>query len=80
MRFASLILYADLGLVFSYQKCGYLYRVVDTTGQTVDFILSETRYMTAAQRFFTQAIGKRGVPEKMILDGDAASHVAEAEL
>ena len=80
MRFASLILYADLGLAFSYQKCGYLYRVVDTTRQTVDFLLSETRYMTAAQRFFARAIEERGVPEKMILDGDAAPHVAVTEL
>jgi len=56
------------------------YRAVDTAGQTVDFLLSETRDITAAQRFFAQAIEKRGIPEKMTLDGYAASHAAVAEL
>ena len=56
------------------------YRAVDTAGQTVDFLLSETRDITAAQRFFAQAIEKRGIPEKMTLDGYVASHAAVAEL
>jgi putative transposase len=61
-------------------KWVYLYRAVDRAGQTVDFLLSEHRDIAAAKRFFTQAIEKRGVPEKMTLDGYAASHVAVAEL
>jgi transposase-like protein len=58
----------------------YLYRAVDSTGQTIDFLLSECRDVTAAKRFFEQAIEKRGVPEKITLDGYAASHKAVAEL
>jgi|SRR5581483_3908556 len=61
-------------------KWVYLYRAVDRTGQTVDFLLSEHRDIAAAKRFFTQAIEKRGVPEKFTLDGYAVSHVAVAEL
>ena len=59
---------------------GYLYRAVDREGQTVDFFLSEHRDIAAAKRFFAQAIEKRGVPQKITLDGYAASHVAVGEL
>ena len=58
----------------------YLYRAVDREGQTVDFFLSEHRDIAAAKRFFTQAIEKRGIPQKITLDGYAASHVAVGEL
>ena len=61
-------------------KWAYLYRAVDKEGQTVDFFLSERRDMTAAKRFFEQAVEKRGVPQKITLDGSAASHEAVAEL
>jgi transposase-like protein len=37
-------------------------------------------HIAAAKRFFTQASEKRGVPEKITLDGYAASHVAVAAL
>jgi putative transposase len=52
---------------------------VDKEGHTVDFLLSEHRDMAAAKRFFQQAIEKRGVPQKIMLDGYAASHEAVAE-
>jgi len=58
----------------------YLYRAVDRTGQTIDFLLSQRRDIAAAKHFFEQAIEKRGVPEKITLDGYAASHQAVAEL
>jgi transposase-like protein len=61
-------------------KWVYLYRAVDKVGQTIDFFLSEHRDIAAAKRFFKQAIEKRGVPEKITLDGYVASHVAVAEL
>jgi transposase-like protein len=61
-------------------KWVYLYRGVDKEGQTIDFFLSEQRDIAAAKRFLQQAIKKRGVPEKITLDGYAASHVAVAEL
>ena len=62
------------------EKWGYLYRAVDKDGQTIDFLLSENRDTAAAKRFLQQAIGKRGVPQKVTLDGYAASHVAITEL
>lgn len=58
----------------------YLYRGVDKEGQTIDFFLSERRDMPAAKRFLQQAIAKRGVPQKITLDGYAASHEAVGEL
>jgi len=61
-------------------KWGYLYRGVDTEGQTIDFFLSERRDIAAATRFLQQAIEMRGTPQKITLDGYAASHAAVAEL
>jgi transposase-like protein len=61
-------------------KWVYLYRGVDKEGQTIDFFLSEHRDIAAAKRFLQQAIEKRGVPQKITLDGYAASHVAVSEL
>ena len=58
----------------------YLYRGVDKEGQTIDFFLSEHRDIAAAKRFLQQAIEKRGIPQKITLDGYAASHVAVGEL
>ncbi len=60
-------------------KWVYLYRGVDKEGQTLDSFLSEQRDIAAAKRFLQQVINKRGVPEKITLDGYAASHVAVAE-
>ncbi len=36
----------------------YLYRAVDGTGQTIDFLLSAKRDKQAARRFFRQALGR----------------------
>ena len=44
------------------------------------FYLSERRDIAAAKRFLQQAIEKRGVPQKITLDGYAASHGAVAAL
>src|SRR5467141_1835696 len=45
----------------------YLYRAVDKTGQTIDFLLTEHRDKEAAKRFLTKAIRRHGVPEKIPL-------------
>jgi transposase-like protein len=37
-------------------KWYYLYRAVDSTGQTIDFILSAKRYAMAAKRFFRKML------------------------
>lgn len=58
----------------------YLYRGVDKEGQTIDFFLSAQRDIAAAKRFLQQAIEKRGIPQKLTLDGYAASHEAVGEL
>jgi transposase-like protein len=58
----------------------YLYRAVDKQGNTVDFLLSEHRLIAAAKRFFTRAIEKQGAPEKVTVDGYAATHSAISEL
>jgi len=45
----------------------YLYRAVDKTGQTIDFLLTEHRDTEAALRFLTQAIHRHGVPETITM-------------
>jgi putative transposase len=54
----------------------YLYRAVDQTGQTIDFLLTEHRDEKAAERFLTKAIRRRGVPEKITIDGSEANAAA----
>jgi putative transposase len=54
----------------------YLYRAVDKTGQTIDFLLTEQRDERAAKRFLTKAIRRHGVPEKITIDGSEANAAA----
>jgi putative transposase len=54
----------------------YLYRAVDKTGQTIDFLLTESRDTEAALRFLRQAIGRHGVPETITIDGSEANEAA----
>jgi putative transposase len=54
----------------------YLYRVVDKTGQTIDFLLTEQRDEQAATRFLIKAIRRHGVPEKITIDGSEANAAA----
>jgi len=54
----------------------YLYRAVDKTGQTMDFLLTEQRDEQATKRFLTKAIRRHGVPEKITIDGSAANEAA----
>ena len=54
----------------------YLYRAVDKTGQTIDFLLTRHRDERAAKRFLTKAIRRHGVPEKITIDGSAANEAA----
>ena len=42
----------------------YLYRAVDKHGRTVDFLLSERRYVAAAKRFFCKAIQHHRTPTR----------------
>src|SRR2546426_10713295 len=54
----------------------YLYRAVDKTGQTIDFLLTEERDEQAATCFLTQAIRRHGVPETITIDGSEANAAA----
>jgi putative transposase len=54
----------------------YLYRAVDKSGQTIDFLLTEHRDTEAALRFLTQAIHRHGVPETITIDGSEANEAA----
>jgi putative transposase len=54
----------------------YLYRAVDKSGQTIDFLHTEERHEQAATRFLTKAIRRHGVPEKITIDGSAAKAAA----
>jgi putative transposase len=54
----------------------YLFRAVDQTGQTIDFLLTEERNEQAAKRFLTKAIRRHGVPEKITIDGSEANAAA----
>jgi putative transposase len=54
----------------------YLYRAVDKSGQTIDFLLTEHRDTEAALRFLTQAIRRHGVPETITIDGSKADDAA----
>jgi len=53
-----------------------LYRAVDKTGQTMDFLLTEQRDEQAAKRFLIKAIRRHGVLEKITIDGSAANKAA----
>ena len=54
-------------------KWTYLYRAVDRDGQTLDFLLSERRNLSAARRFFKRAIATNGVPDRVVIDKSGAN-------
>jgi putative transposase len=54
----------------------YLYRAVDKSGETVDFLLTEHRDKEAALRFLKKAIRRHGVPKTITIDGSDANEAA----
>jgi transposase-like protein len=56
----------------------YLYRAVDATGQTIDFLLSPKRDAAAARRFFRKALKQPHTvnPRTMTVDKNAAYPIA----
>ena len=52
----------------------YLYRVVDTFSNTINFMLSEKRDEAAATAFFKQAIDNNGMPEKVVIDKSSSNN------
>ncbi|CDH26053.1 transposase (fragment) [Xenorhabdus bovienii str. kraussei Becker Underwood] len=58
----------------------YLYRAVDSNGQTIDFLLTAKRDAAAALRFFRQAIRHHDESEVVTLDKSVANTAALATL
>ncbi|MDE9533126.1 IS6 family transposase, partial [Xenorhabdus bovienii] len=58
----------------------YLYRAVDSAGNTVDFLLTANRDADAARRFFNKGIRQHGRPEVVTLDKSGANKAALAGL
>jgi transposase-like protein len=58
-------------------RWNYLYRAVDRNSKSVHSLLREDRTIGSAQEFFRQAVKVKGSPwpEKINLDGNAASHL-----
>jgi transposase-like protein len=48
----------------------FLYRAVDSTGQTIDFLLASKRDAAAAKRFFRRALAKTGNPMPRVINVD----------
>jgi IS6 family transposase len=51
----------------------YLYRAVDSTGQTLDFLLNQTRSTRAAKRFFRKVLGRPHITAPRVINVDKNS-------
>src|SRR5215212_5286581 len=54
----------------------YLYRAIDSNGDTVEFWFSERRNLTAAKRFLRKALKRHGRPERIVIDGSQTNREA----
>jgi transposase-like protein len=54
----------------------YLYRAIDSNGDTVEFWFSERRNLTAAKRFLRKALKRHGRPERIVIDGSQTNRQA----
>jgi putative transposase len=54
----------------------YLYRAIDSNGDTVEFWVSERRNLTAAKRFLRKALKRYGRPERIVIDGSQTNREA----
>ena len=51
-------------------KWGYLYRAVDSSGATINFLLSAKRDAATAKRFLSKALGGENHPEPWVINSD----------
>ena len=58
----------------------WLYRAVDSEGETIDFLLSKKRDLKAAFRFLRKAVRQHGVPSKITADKSGANAAALRKL
>jgi transposase-like protein len=63
-------------------RWSYLYRAVDSRGQTIDFLLSARRDAAAAKRFFRKALGQPHTvnPRSITVDKNPAFPCATADM
>lgn len=54
----------------------YLYRAIDSTGDTVDFWFSEHRDLSAAKGFLRKALERHGRPDRIVIDGSQTNREA----
>jgi transposase-like protein len=54
----------------------YLYRAIDSNGDTVEFWFSERRNLSAAKRFLRRALKRHGRPKRIIIDGSQTNKEA----
>jgi transposase-like protein len=54
----------------------YLYRAIDSNGDTVEFWFSERRNLAAAKRFLSKALKRHGRPERIVIDGSQSNREA----
>ena len=54
----------------------YLYRAIDSVGDTVEFWFSEQRDLPSAKRFFRKALARHGRPDRVVIDGSPTNHEA----
>ena len=54
----------------------YLYRAIDSHGDTVEFWFSERRNLTAAKQFLRKALKRHGRPDRIVIDGSQTNREA----
>lgn len=54
----------------------YLYRAIDSVGDTVEFFFSENRDLPAAKRFLRKALERHSRPDRIVIDGSQTNHEA----
>jgi putative transposase len=54
----------------------YLYRAIDSNGDTVEFWFSERRNLPAVKRFLSKALKRHGRPERIVINGSQTNREA----
>jgi len=61
--------HADETYIKVHGRWMYLFRAIDSNGNTVEFWFSERRKFPAANRFLRKALQRHGGPERIVIDG-----------